>query len=123
MSKAHKISIVDDDELFREAMQVLVCSLGYDDVEVFASAEDFLNSDRLRDTACLITDVQMPGMSGLDLYKRLLAQGHRMPVIFMSGFSEGYARASAMEAAAVGFLDKPIDCQHLIECLNKALVG
>jgi FixJ family two-component response regulator len=123
MSKADKLSIVDDDELFREAIQGLIRSLGYADVEAFASAEDYLYSGRLGDTACLITDVQMPGMSGLELQKRLLADGYRTPVIFMSGLCGGDARASAMAAGATDFLDKPIDLQHLIQCLNKALSG
>jgi len=116
------ISIVDDDAAGREATQVLVRSLGYDAM-TFASAEDFLRSERVRDTSCLITDVQMPGLSGIELQSLLLARGHRTPIIFVTAFPEERTRARALQAGAVGFLRKPLDEEHLIDCLDQALHG
>ena len=116
------ISIVDDDAAGREATQVLVRSLGYDAM-TFASAEDFLRSERVRDTSCLITDVQMPGLSGIELQSLLLARGHRTPIIFVTAFPEERTRARALQAGAVGFLRKPLDEEHLIDCLDQALQG
>src|SRR3954454_14246533 len=81
------ISIVDDDDSFREATRCLVKLLGFA-TAAFSSAEDFLDSERLRDSSCLITDVQMPGMDGVELQGRLIADGHRLPVIFMTAFPE-----------------------------------
>src|SRR5262245_16908168 len=114
------ISIVDDDASVREATRGLVRSLGYA-AATFASAEEFLNSDRLDETACLITDVQMPGLSGVDLQSRLAAEGRRMPVIFITAFPEERIRARAMAAGAFGFLSKPFQDESLIGCLEKAL--
>jgi FixJ family two-component response regulator len=116
------ISIVDDDRSVREATKGLVRSLGYG-ATAFASAEDFLQSDRVSDTACLITDVQMPGLSGVELQSRLIAQGNRTPVIFITAFPEERIRARAMEAGAVGFLSKPFNEDHLIEYIHAALNG
>jgi FixJ family two-component response regulator len=117
---AAKIFIIDDDESVREAMKYLIQHLGYD-TEAFASAEDCLNCGHIADAACLISDVRMPGMTGFDLQRRLLADGHHIPVIFMSAHSGEALRAAAMEAGAIGFLDKPMNEHHLIDCLNKAL--
>ena len=114
------ISIVDDDESFRYAMHGLIRSFGFS-VYTFASAEDFLNSPRVNDTSCLITDVQMPGMSGLELQTQLLTQGYRMPIIFVSAFMEERVRAKCLEAGAVCFLAKPFDDHTLLEYLNQAL--
>ncbi len=114
------ISIVDDDASVREATKGLVRSLGYKAV-TFGSAEEFLGSERLHDTACLITDVQMPGLSGVDLQSRLIEDGHRMPVIFLTAFPEDRIRDRALGAGAFGFLSKPFDEEHLIGCLTRAL--
>jgi FixJ family two-component response regulator len=114
------ISIVDDDESVRESAKWLIQSLGYD-TETFASAEEFLSSDRVRDTACLITDVKMTGMSGVELQSHLLANGYRTPVIFMTAFPGERVRARALKAGAVGFLSKPFEEGSLIACLDKAL--
>jgi FixJ family two-component response regulator len=114
------ISIVDDDERFRIAMRGLIRSFGFR-VETFASAEDFLHSPRVSDTSCLITDVQMPGMNGLELQDHLIAQGSRTPVIIVSAFSEDRARAKSLKAGAICFLAKPFDAQALLDCLNSAL--
>jgi FixJ family two-component response regulator len=116
------ISIVDDDASVREATQVLVRSLGYNAI-AFASAEEFLQSERVHDTSCLITDVQMPGLSGVELQSLLVARGHRTPIIFITAFPEERIRARALQAGAVGFLSKPFDEEHLIDCLDQALHG
>jgi FixJ family two-component response regulator len=114
------ISIVDDDKSVREATKALVRSLGFT-AAAFASAEEYLQSERVRDTSCLILDVQMPGMNGVDLQERLIADGVRTPVIFMTAFPEDRTRARVLGAGAVGFLSKPFDDERLIECLDKAL--
>jgi FixJ family two-component response regulator len=116
------ISIVDDDAAGREATQVLVRSLGYKAI-AFASAEDFLQSERVHDTSCLITDVQMPGLNGIELQSLLLARGYRTPIIFVTAFPEERIRARAFQAGAVGFLSKPLDEERLIDCLDLALHG
>ena len=122
MTKVPVISIVDDDEAVRVATKDLVRSLGYA-TETFASAEEFLRSNRIDDTACLITDLQMPGMSGLELQKRLRARGCSLPIIFMTAFPEARARAQALAAGALGFLSKPVDDEALVAYLGDALSG
>ena len=114
------VSIIDDDQTVREATGDLVQSLGYE-VATFESAERFLESGRLAETSCLITDLQMPGLSGLDLQGRLIAEGQRIPVIFITAFPEERFRRRAMNAGAVGFLSKPFDEEALIDCLDTAL--
>jgi FixJ family two-component response regulator len=114
------ISIVDDDASVREATKELVRSLGYS-AAAFASAEDFLQSGQLSETACLISDVQMPGLSGIDLQRRLLDGGHNLPIIFITAFPDERARARALGAGAIGFLTKPYREESLIECLGQAL--
>ncbi len=122
MPKVPVIAIVDDDESFRRATMSFIRSLGYG-VAPFASAEAFLQSDRLQDTDCLITDVQMPGMSGIELQGKLIEQGHRLPVIFVTAFPEMKARARALAAGAIGFLAKPFSDNKMIACLNEALAS
>ncbi|HEY2137935.1 MAG TPA: response regulator [Xanthobacteraceae bacterium] len=114
------ISIVDDDESVREATKRLVRSLGYVAI-TFASAEEFLESASVHDSSCLITDVQMHGMSGIDLQNRLTAENLRLPIIFMTAFPETNTCARALAAGALGFLSKPFSDDSLIECLDKAL--
>lgn len=114
------IAIVDDDESFLQATISFVRSLGYS-AAAFPSADAFLNSNAVENTDCLITDLQMPGMSGIELQNYLLAQGNRVPVIFVTAFPETEARGDALRAGAVGFLDKPFGDENLISCLNKAL--
>jgi FixJ family two-component response regulator len=114
------ISVVDDDKSVREAAGRLLKSLGFA-TATFASAEEFLQSGRLQETACLITDVQMPGMSGMDLQDHLCACGDITPVIFVTAFPEEALRQRALGAGAFGFLTKPISVQSLIACIDKAL--
>jgi FixJ family two-component response regulator len=114
------ISIVDDDESVREATSCLVRSLGYG-AAAFASAEEFLDSDRLLNTSCLITDVEMPGLSGLELQSRLAANGHRIPIIFITAYPEERVRARAQEGGAIGFFSKPFDEELFIGCLDRAV--
>jgi FixJ family two-component response regulator len=113
------ISIVDDDESIRESTKGLIRSLGYQ-AATFASAEEFLQSDSVDRTACLITDVQMPGLSGIDLQRGLIAQGVRMPTIFITAFPEEETRARAMKAGALGYLSKPFSEDSLLKCLDTA---
>jgi len=114
------ISIVDDDASVRETTRCLVKLLGYATAS-FASAEDFLKSERLRDSSCLITDVQMPGMDGVELQGRLIADGHSLPVIFMTAFPQDSVGARVLEKGACGYLSKPLDEERLLTCLAKAL--
>ena len=120
MPKVPVISIVDDDQSMRDATSRLVRSLGFA-VATFASAEDFLESARVDDTSCLITDVQMPGLSGVELQSRLIADGRHMPIIGVTAHPEESIRTQMMEAGAVGFLSKPFNDECLINCLATAL--
>ncbi len=122
MSKVPVIAVVDDDESFRHAMTSFIRSLGCT-VLHFASAEEFLKSNRLHDTDCAISDVQMPGMNGIELQDQLIAQGHRLPIIFVTAFLEMRARARALAAGATCFLAKPFSDEELITCLSEALPG
>jgi FixJ family two-component response regulator len=116
--EAPKISIVDDDQSVLAAMANLVQSLGYETIS-FQSADDFLHSGRVEDTACLITDIQMPGRSGFDLHQQLLADGYQIPVIYMSALPEFGEKC--LKAGTVGFLTKPFHDESLMECLKFAL--
>ena len=113
------ISIVDDDKSVRELANSLIRSLGYA-TATFASGEEFLESGCLSDTECLITDVRMPGMSGVDLQSRLIANGNRMPIIFVTADPDESTRERALGAGALGFLSKPISEESLIACLERA---
>jgi FixJ family two-component response regulator len=121
LSKPPMISIVDDDESVRESTKALVRSLGYS-ARAFASAEEFLDSN-LDDTACLILDVQMKGLSGVELQQRLIAQGWRTPIIFVTAFPEDWVRDRALEAGAIGFLSKPFGDEKLTQYLDAALAA
>ena len=113
------ISIVDDDESVRELTKALVRSLGYA-ARAFASAEEFLNSNP-DDTSCLILDVQMEGLSGVELQERLIAEGRRTPIIFVTAFPDERIRDHALGAGAIGFLRKPFSDEKLIHCIDSAL--
>jgi len=114
------ISIIDDDASVQAATDNLLRSLGHT-VYTFVSAEEFLRSAHLNDTSCVIADVQMPGMSGVDLQARLLTQGCRVRFIFITAFPEETIRARALKAGAICFLTKPFDRLTLIRCLDTAL--
>jgi FixJ family two-component response regulator len=120
LQKVPVISIIDDDESVRAATRSLVRSLGFT-AFTFASAEDFLQSPRASDSSCVITDVQMPGLSGVELQSRLLAQGQRTPIIFITAFPDKSIEARAMKAGAICFLSKPFEGSTLIKCLDRAL--
>jgi FixJ family two-component response regulator len=120
LAKNFMISIVDDDKSVREAAKMLIRSLGHT-AATFASAEEFLESGQLRDTACVITDMQMPGMSGVDLQYHLAANGHSTPVIVITAYPEEEIRERALNGGAFGFLSKPFSEESLIACLDKAL--
>jgi len=122
LSSPPVISIVDDDGSVRGATCNLLRSLGYI-VHAFASAEEFLASPNLNDTSCVIADVQMPAMNGLDLQAHLLAKGYRIPFIFITAFSVENARLRALKAGAICFLAKPFAGEALIDCLDAALHG
>ena len=114
------ISIVEDDESVRIALNSLVRSLGYI-AHTFASAEDFLRSPRLNETSCLITDVQMPGINGIELQTQLRAKGLGMPIVFITAYPDERTRARSLDAGAVCYLTKPFDEETLIGCLERAL--
>jgi FixJ family two-component response regulator len=114
------ISIVDDDESVRAATNRLVRSLGFVAL-TFASADDFLRSPRLNDTSCVIADVQMPGMSGIEMQSVLIARGKNIPIIFITAFPDERTRTRALEAGAVGFLSKPFKGSALIQYIDDAL--
>ena len=120
MSRAPIVSIVDDDDSVRAAMSSLVRSLGYE-AYVFASAEAVLESPRLHDTSCLIADIQMPGMNGLDLQSELRVRQQRIPIIFITAFPEERIRQRAEAAGAIGFFSKPVDGRVIIDCLDTVL--
>ncbi|MBR1164756.1 MULTISPECIES: response regulator transcription factor [Bradyrhizobium] len=114
------ISVVDDDASVRAATENLLKSRGYV-VQTFVSAEEFLRSPRLNETSCVITDVQMPVMSGLDLLAEMRTRGYGVPFIFITAFPNDRVRASALSAGAAGFLAKPFAGHTLIEYLDAAL--
>ena len=114
------LSVVDDNASVRVGTENLLSSLGYT-VHTFASAEEFLRSAHFSDTSCVITDVQMPAMSGVELQALLLAQGHHLPLIFITAFPDETIRARALKAGATCFLTKPFDRLTLIKCLDTAL--
>jgi FixJ family two-component response regulator len=114
------ISIIDDDRSVREAVNSLIRSLGYDAV-TFASAQEYLGADGTHDSECIITDVQMPGMTGIALQDQLIAEGYRKPIILMSALSAEDAGAEALGTVAFRFLKKPFSDERLIDCLDRAL--
>jgi FixJ family two-component response regulator len=114
------ISVVDDDASVRTATARLLRSMGFS-VRVFASAQEFLSSPRLREASCVIADVQMPGMSGLELQDRLIAEDHGIPIIFITAFPHDQLHERAMKAGAICFLSKPFDEPQLLQCVERAL--
>ncbi|MBV8321539.1 MAG: response regulator [Hyphomicrobiales bacterium] len=120
MTKKVLVSVVEDDRFFRESMRRLMRSLGYV-AEAFPSAADFLASPRLAETACLIADVHMPAMTGIELYRRLIDAGHAIPTILVTAYPNDVDQAHALNEGVVAYLRKPVDEQHLRRCLRAAL--
>ena len=120
MAKKIAISIVDDDGSVREALTNLMRSLDYS-ATAFPSGESFLGSRRLRGTACLIADVQMPGMTGLELHRRLVASGKPIPTILITAYPDERVRAQALNAGVVCYLTKPFNESELLACIHSAL--
>jgi FixJ family two-component response regulator len=118
--KSYFVSIVDDDESARVAIQGVLKSVGWQ-ARTFSSAEEFLESGQLCETGCLITDIRMPGMSGLELQARLVEEGWRIPIIFITAHGDSRMQARAMKAGAVAFLGKPFDDKVLLQEVRTAL--
>jgi FixJ family two-component response regulator len=114
------ISIVDDDQPFRESMRKLVMLLGYS-VEAFPSAADFLASRLLFETACLVADVHMPGMTGVELHRHLVDTGCAIPTILVTAYPDEVIRAQVLKDGVICYLNKPVDDNHLEQCLRSAL--
>lgn len=119
-AKANLISLVDDDESIRRTMTLLIQSFGFQ-AAVFDSAESFLKSRQLHETSCLIVDVQMPGMNGLQLQRHLASSGYKIPIIFITAFDNKESRQQAMQAGAVAFLSKPFSDDLLLETIRTTL--
>jgi len=119
-TKKPLIAIVDDDQSMREATRGLMRSLGFD-AEAFSSAADFLKSTDLHRTDCLVTDVHMPGMSGLDLHRRLVALGESIPTVLITAFPNWTVHARDLGRDVVGYLEKPFSEQDLLKCVQSAL--
>src|SRR5262249_54054078 len=120
MSNLSLISVVDDDDSVRESLQCLIRSFGFA-VEAFASAEDFLKSDHLRNTRCLILDVRMPGMNGLELQRQVEACHREIPVIFITAHGDEAARSQALKGGALDYLIKPFREEALLHAIYAAL--
>jgi FixJ family two-component response regulator len=114
------ISIVDDDEPYRESMRKLVTLLGYA-VEAFPSAADFLASSFVPETACLVADVHMPGMTGVELHGRLTKLGYAIPTILVTAYPDEGVREQALKDGVFCYLSKPVDDEDLERCLRSAL--
>jgi FixJ family two-component response regulator len=122
MPKRSLVSVVEDDQFFRESMEMLMRSLGFG-VEAFASAGDFLASPRLAETACLIADVNMPAMTGIELYRHLCDAGRAIPTILMTAYPNDVDRIRALTDGVVCYLRKPVNEQQLKRCLHAALAS
>jgi two-component system response regulator FixJ len=114
------IAVVDDDRSVREALENLISSVGFE-VKLFASAEDFLDSDTSLQTDCAIVDVRLPGISGLELQQRLVADGQSIPVIIITAQGDDKTQEEAVAAGAIAFLKKPVKEEVLLAALESAL--
>ena len=120
LTKTGIIAIVDDDEPLREALRSVLKAAGFL-TDTFASAEEFLDSPRRSTTSCLILDVRLPGMSGIELQRRLVDANSDVPVIFVTAHGDGALRDLVMKAGAAGFLNKPVRSEALLKEINAAL--
>ena len=114
------VSIVDDDESVREALGNLLMSMGLE-VQVFGTAEAFLASPQRNSAACLVSDIQLPGMNGLELQRRIVADGNALPIILITAFPRDHVRRQAEQQGAVAVLAKPFDGSRMVECIHRAL--
>jgi FixJ family two-component response regulator len=117
MPKASLVSVVEDDRFFRESMSRLMRSLGYS-VAAFPTPADFLASPRLAETACLIADVHMPVMTGLELHRRLIEAGYAIPTILVTAYPDVDVRARALKDGIICYLRKPVDQEYLLRCVR-----
>jgi FixJ family two-component response regulator len=120
MAQRQVIAIVDDDALIRETLKDLLDSAGYSSV-MFGSAQRFLKSKRLARIACLITDMRMPGTTGIELYQKLAAAGRAMPTILITAYPDETVRARAVKAGILCYLPKPVASEALLACVDEAL--
>jgi len=120
MSDKVLIAVVDDSASLREATKSLLKALGFT-AETFSSAEEFLNSDRVRVTACLIADVQMPGMSGVDLHRQLVRSGNHIPTILITAYPDERVRLRALQDGVACYLAKPVKEDDLLDCIRSGL--
>ncbi len=120
MSQTSTIAIVDDDQAIREALNDLIHSCGYES-RLFASAEEFLSYDSREAIDCMLVDVKMPGLSGIELQTELNKEPEKPPIIFMTSYRDDRTRAAAMDGGAFAFLGKPVDIKTLLNCLESAL--
>jgi len=116
------IYVIDDDESVRKAFKRLLRSVNFE-AETFASAEEFLRSQKPNKNSCIIIDIRMPGLTGFDLQRKLMAQGSRIPIIVISASDDAYTREQARELGAVAFFRKPIDDQALLDAITWAVSG
>jgi FixJ family two-component response regulator len=119
MPKDFLVSVVEDDRFFRDSMRRLMKSLGHS-AEAFSSAADFLASPQLVETACLITDVNMPAMTGIELYRYLIRMGHTIPTILVTAYPNNDARSRALKEGVICYLRKPLDEEQLKRGLRTA---
>lgn len=122
MRKRSLVSVVEDDQFFRESMKRLMRSLGYQ-VETFASAAEFLASPRLGETACLIADVNMPVMTGVELYRHLIDSGHAIPTILVTAYADSDAESCALKDGVLCYLRKPVNEHELKRCIHAGLTS
>ena len=119
-ARGNLISLVDDDESIRRTTTLLIQSFGFQ-AAAFESAESFLKSGQLHETSCLIVDVQMPGMNGIQLQRHLAASGYKLPIIFITAYDNKESRKQALQAGAIAFLGKPFSDELLLQALRAAL--
>ena len=122
MQKKPLISCIDDDVAVLDGIEAFLDASGFD-TEFFLSAEEFLKAGRLDQTSCLITDVMLGGMSGLQLQERLASSNRNIPMILITAFPNDWARAKALDAGAICFLEKPVRAEDLLACIDIALKG
>jgi FixJ family two-component response regulator len=122
MAQPKVIAIVDDDALIRETLKDLLDSAGYSSV-VFPSAQGFLQSNRLATFACLITDMRMPGTTGIELHQKLVTAGHAIPTILITAYPDDTVRTRAVRAGILCYLPKPVTSDALLACVDEALTA